>query len=212
MSRNCSNRGFAAIEALLIIVIIGLISTAGWFVHNNQKSDPVTAKSSAQTSSQPKPSATKTNPTTATKQTTNPSTTAFVNVIQEDGSIIQMTPEQFGKTDDQIAMLNMLHNTCTGADKNVTVNHSIDAAFKQDGNYAAMNTTPCDPVVSSINQLQGSGAGHYMHKNSTGLWVLDLATQMGPDCAKIDGLGYPNTIISQCVDYTTNPSTARAPR
>lgn len=202
MNKSHNNQsGFGVVELLLIVVIIGLIGFVGWYVHKaKQNTDQnLTVASSA---------------TQAKKKAASPTPTpafAFVNVIQDDTSITQVTPDKIAKTSDEIGILNALRAGCTGQDTYVTVNHAVfdgTLNFRQDGTHAVINATGCSPVAKSVADLGGSGANNYLHKTSTGTWKVDAAGQTEVSCGKVDGLGYPTTILSDCLDGTTS----RAPK
>jgi hypothetical protein len=196
--------GFGALEIVVVLVIIGIIGVMGFMVYKNQnQANP--AKSVATSTIKP---ATASHTKTATPSA---KTTPFVNVIQEDSSITQVTLDKIAKTADEASILTALHNACNGTDTYVTVNHVVfdgTPNFVQSGNYADINATACSPIAKTLDDLGGSGSANYLHKNSSGTWILDTSSQMTPSCAKIDGLGYPTSIISTCSDG----STARTPR
>lgn len=199
-----SETGFSPVEVVLALVIVALIGVVGFMVYNNHNNKPTTNTIAPTTTT--KPATTKTD----TPKSAIP-TTPFVNVIQDNSSITQETPEKIGKTADQIAILTALHNTCTGSNNYVTVDHAVfdgTLQFEQEGNYAAINATVCSPLAKARVDLGVSWSGNILHKNSSGTWILDSSSQMAPNCAKVDGLGYPSSILDICYDG----STARAPR
>jgi hypothetical protein len=185
-----NQKGFAALESLLIIVVVAIIGFTGWYALHAKK-------------------ATDKSLTTASSST--PTSVPFVNVIQADNSVTQETPEHAAKTSDQAAILTALHNKCTGSDNYVTINSAVfdgTTNFKQDGTHAVINASACSSIVKTIDDLEGSGANNFLHKTSSGSWTIDFAGQMGASCSEVDGLGYPATIIDSCLDGTTT----RAPK
>ncbi len=195
-----NEKGFSPVIVLVILVAV-LLGVVGFMVYKNQNKADDSPKSSTN-KAQSKETVSKTPPA---------ETAPFVNVIQDDSSITQFTPDKIAKTTDQAAILTALHNTCSGNDKYVTVSHVVfdgGPSFAQEGNYAEINATACTPLAKTLDDLGGSGSANYLHKNSSGTWVLDTSSQMTPSCAKVDGLGYPSSIIATCYDG----STSRAPR
>ncbi len=188
------------------MVVVILLGVVGWFVYKNH--NKTTSNSTTATTTTTKPAT-----TTTPAKTTTPATqvSPFVNVIQDDSSVVQVTPDKIAKTTDEVNILTALHNTCTASSTYVTVNHVVfdgNPNFKQDGNYAEINASACTNIAKTIDDIGGSGSANYLHKNSSGTWVLDTSSQMAPSCAKVDGLGYPTSIISSCYDG----STPRAPK
>ena len=203
LSKN--QKGFTAIEAVLIVVILVLIGVVGWLVYKNQHK--TTAVKIATTSSN-KPAA------TTHKSAVTPMV-PFINVIQSDNSVIQEVPNKIAKTGDEVDILTALHNTCTNKSAaNITVNTIVfngNSNFTQEGNYAVINAGLCDPPGSTIAAIGSNGADNYLHKNSSGSWIYDASsTGMPVSCSKVDGLDYPSLILSTCYDSST--SATRAPR
>jgi len=200
-----NQKGFSIALVLMVVVVVGLIGAVGWLVYDRQNNNRVIN-----------------NPATGldtnkqdTKQlqplTAPASAKSFINAIQDDDSVTQITPDKIAKTADQVAILTALHNKCAGNDNYVTVNNKVfdgKSNFMQDGNYAGINATACEPIIKTLNDLAGSGSVNYLHKNSSGAWIFDTSSQMAPDCAMVDGLGYPKSIISTCYEG----STPRAPK
>lgn len=200
---NKNEKGFGVVEIVLILVIVTVIGFVGFMIYNNHKATtPETTKTS--TSNTPET-------TTPTNNTNATPVTSFVNIIQDDESVTQSTPDRIAKTSDQIGVLNALHGRCKGDSNYVTVNHVVfddNTNYKQEGNYAYINANVCDNIVKNLDELVGSGTSNYLHKNSSGTWIFDTMTQEDPVCTDIDGLGYPSSIISKCFDG----SVTRAPR
>ena len=199
-----SQAGNGILIVLLVVMLVAAIAAAGWLVYKKQNdkkdADGYTSSNSSET------------PTDTDKKTgsslSTTSPTAYVNVIQDDDSVTQKKPEEVAKTADQLAILKVLHATCTNKYTYLTVNRVVfDGApnYIQDGNYAKINIGVCDDL---IKEPVGGSAAHYLHKNSAGTWVLDLGTQMLADCKKVDGLGYPKSVIETCLDGETE----RAPK
>jgi Tfp pilus assembly protein PilV len=199
------NAGFSVVEVLLVLVVLTIAGAVGFTVYNNQhKAKPVSATTAA-----PKTTSTVT-PPTPPKPPTPPE--AFVNVIQDDDSVIQVTPDKIAKTTDQANILTAMHNTCTSNSTYVTVNHIVfdgNTSFIQDGTHAKINATSCSDIAKTLDDLGGSGSSNLLHKNSAGTWIVDSSSQMLPQCSKVDGLGYPASIVSTCDEDGT---TQRAPK
>ena len=194
--------GFSTVEAVLILVIVALVGVVGFMVYKNQHK---TTTTSVATAVKPRTAT----PTKTTSRATQ--TTPFVNVIQDDSTVIQVTPDKIAKTDDEITILTALHDTCTDSLTYVTVNHVVfdgNSNFIQGGSHAKINASVCTGVAKTLDDIGGSGSANYLHKNSSGAWTLDTSSQMTPSCAKVDGLGYPMSIISSCYDG----SAPRAPK
>ncbi len=193
-----SQSGFGIVEALLIVVIVTVLAGAGYYVYNNHKSKSNPVSSTSTTANQ---QATDTHP--AATPSTAPKSVAFVNFVHSDGSVTQVTPDKVAKNADEIAILAAVHRSCTGKYTNVTVFTNVfsaDGGYKKVGNYAQLNVNACVAAATNNAEAGGSGANYYLHKNSAGAWVVDLETQMIPECSKVDGLGYPTQVISRCLD------------
>lgn len=205
-----NEKGFGAVESVLVLVIVVLIGIVGFMVYNNNKktNDKETDNATTNSSAKQETSTTGDNITAPIAKIT-----PFVNVIQSDSSVMQATPDKIAKTSDETNILTALHNSCSGDANYVTVNHAVfDGApnYKQDGNYAVINASVCDKVAKTMDDIGGSGAEHYLHKDGSGAWIFDASSQMEPSCANVDGLGYPRSIISTCFDDSTK--TDRVPR
>jgi len=202
MSKFTKNEnGFSGIEILMVVVIVALIGAVGYMVYKNkhQPTKVVTVTKTVVT------------PAQSNQSTTQDS--KFVNVIQKDNSVTQSTPENIAKTPDQISILRALHDSCAGqSDTNVTVNVVVfdgSTNFRQDGSHAVINAGVCDPVAKTIDVVSGDGSDRYLHQNSSGTWIFDASSAgLGIECAKVDGLGYPTSIIPTCYDSTTSKNRA----
>ena len=211
MKKN--EHGFGVVEILLIVVIVGILGFVGWYVWNSQKKTNTTLDNTSKSQSEPQKVTKKTTTVTSTTTKETPPS-EFVNVIQDNENVIQVAPSKIAKTADQAKILQALHELCKDATHSyVTVNHIVfdgNSNFKQDGNYAEINISRCDPKSNTLADLGGSGAATYLHKNSNGVWVYDIASQMGVLCKDVDGKGYPTTIIPDC--YQSDGTTTRAPK
>lgn len=206
MKIKSNQKGFSVVEGLLIVVLIGLIGFVGWYVWKSQTKKSVDTTGSS-------------NNIVNTKKTSQVATETpeddYINVIQADTSMTNVSPAKIAKTADQAKILQALHETCT--DKNmssVTVSYLVFAGgdnFKQSGNYAELNVSRCDPKTTNRDDIPGSGAATYLRKDSSGNWKLDFATQMGVFCANVDGKGYPASIIPSCYS-SDDATTTRAPK
>ncbi len=200
---NYNESGFSAVETILILVIVVLLGAVGYLVYRNNHKPTVanvtTAKSSTSSSAKP-------NTSPATPQGN------YVNVIQDNSTVTQVTPSKIAMTTDQAKILQAMHETCKDSSSaNVTVNHAVfDGSdnFRQSGNYAAINAGKCNTPVTTLDQLGGSGAMNFLHKNSKGAWVYDFGGQQAPLCSDVDGLGYPTIVLPTCV---TADGSTRAP-
>ena len=204
---NNNEKGFGIIEGLLIVAVVVLLGYVGYMVYKNHNKTTTPTTTSTTTT----PTKTTTAPTKTTPTTTQESN--YVNVIQSDSSVTQETPAQIAKTTDQANILKALHDSCSGqSTANVTVNIVVfdgSPNFKQDGTHAVINAGVCDKVGKTIDDVGGGGADRYLHKNSSGTWIFDASsTGLAIDCTKVDGLGYPTTILSTCYDSTTSSNRA----
>lgn len=192
MKYTTAKSGFSSFRLIMALVIVGLIGVVCLLVYNN-KQTTVAVQSAG--------SATNTAPV---------SSTAFINVIQEDGTITQEQPSTVAKNQDQIDILTVLHNRCTGSQTYITVNRvafdSGDNNFRIVGKYAYINASVCDAKAAKVDDLAGSGAANLLHKTAAGRWKFDLAGQMAPSCSQVDGLGYPASLVSSCSDGNTSRS------
>jgi hypothetical protein len=192
-------KGFGAVEAILIVIIIVLIGAVGYLVYKNNHKTVVTKV------------------VTVTKaidsSTSSPPQGNYVNVIQDDSSVTQVAPDKIAKTTDEAKILQVMHETCKdSSSSNVTVNHAAfdgSTNFKQSGNYASINAGKCDKPVTTLDQLGGSGALNFLHKNSQETWVYDFGGQQAPLCSDVDGLGYPTSVLPTCVNAD---GSTRAPK
>lgn len=196
MSKN-SERGFAAIEAVLIIIILAIIGFTGWYVwHSKQNADKVLSTPTSNT----------------TPNTETSSSEAYVEVIQADGTIKTMVPTQIAKTAAQKGILEAIKKTCKAPDNFVIVNYQVfdpsQGITTQDGGYAHTNSS-CGGKATNVSELAGSGSAIFLHQISgTTTWIVDDKTQQGVVCSAVDGKGYPATVVSQCLDNDT----VRAPK
>lgn len=192
MSIKDNQRGFGAIWAILVIITIALVVLVGLFVYRNHTS--------------------KTNSNSSKSVTTKP--TAYLNVVNDDGSITQATPESITKTADQVSILASLRARCDNTQWSyITVNKNVFSdkdLYKQDGNYAKIDAHVCVAPSKSISDYEGSGARYYLHRTDANTWVVDDGSQLEISCSKVDGRGYPKTIISEC--YDDSKSITRAPQ
>lgn len=182
------NDGFAAQALFLAVVVLALIGLTGYTVVKRNHADTKVSHNSV---------ASKDN------SDSSPSPDAFINVIQAEGSIVtQQSPKQLAKTADQEAILTSLHQGCSGTDTYVTVNQVVfdgNDNFKQDGNYAVINASRCEPIAHNLEELGGSGSAIYLHKTADNSWKVDLSTQMAPPCSDVSSLGYPKDIM-ECTE------------
>lgn len=192
MKYTTAKSGFSSLKLIMALVIVGLIGVVCLLVYNN-KQTTVAVQSAG-----------------SAINTASVSSTAFINVIQEDGTITQEQPSTVTKNQDQIDILTVLHNRCTGSQTYITVNHvafdSGDNNFQIVGKYAYINASICDAKAAKVDDLAGSGSANLLHKTAAGTWKFDLAGQMEPSCSQVDGLGYPVSLVSSCSDGNTSRS------
>lgn len=191
-----SNFGFSVVELLIVMVLIGVVCGVGYYVLQGKQSKNDSKAGTANNSTEDKSA------TISTSQNPN-----FVNVIQENNTVSQVTPEKIAKTPDQVSILTALYLSCAGEPSTqVTVNYVVfngDTNFKQSAEHAVINAGVCGPKGSTLDEVGGSSANSYLHKNFAGFWVLDDSSQDAPNCAKIDRLAYPATIVDSCNDGAT---------
>jgi hypothetical protein len=175
--------GFTAIEGIFAVLAVVVIAAAGYFAYQNYHK------------------------TSASTPTSKPQD-GYVNVIQSDNSLNQVTPEQIAKTTDQANILRALHDSCSGEpNHNVTVKSLVfdgRSDFIQDGTHAYIIAGVCDEVTNYLL------ASNYLHKNNSGTWILDASINGYLPCNQVDGLGYPADVIPAC--YVTSPDNQRAPK
>jgi hypothetical protein len=213
MIKNISKNenGFSAVAVALVAMVLVVIGASGYVVYKKQdkttnSQTPVTTTKSSSVKSK----------TTVPMQSQTASSYSYVNVVEADHSVIQVTPDKIAKTKDEANILTALHNgfSCTGSSNYITVGYNVfdgnDLNFKQNGNYAEINASVCSPTATTFSGLNNNDpAERYLHKSNTGTWVYDASTIGLPvDCTQVDGLGYPSNMISRCYDG----STTRAPK
>jgi uncharacterized protein (UPF0333 family) len=198
MPRKGNQSGFSALEGMLVLVIVVIVGFTGYYVwHSKQTADKTyNAAQSAQKS----------------VAALAPENAAFVEVIQADGSIQAVAPDKIAQNSAQQGVLDAVHKTCNSKDSFVVVNYQVFAPtsqglYVQDGGYAKIDTS-CGPKAATVDQLSGSGSATYLHQQTSGSWIVDIATQMAPSCSDFDGKGYPLSIVPQCTDGDT----VRAPK
>ncbi len=202
--KKLNQKGFGIVEILLVILLIGLVGGIGYYVYNQAlKNDTSNAPQSSVNTGY-------SNKQVAEVDNVSGTENAYVNVIQADDSIKEVTPDQIAKTDDQKGVLEAIHKSvCKAPDTNVVINQvtfTDGKNYRQVGDHAYINAgciksgTPRDSY--------GSGSATYLHKTGSA-WVVDVHTQMGPICSEVDGKGYPSGLIKDCYD-TDNSS--RAPK
>lgn len=207
MKLKYNQSGIAHFVLVIAVVIIGVIGFAGWKVWDSKNDDSSSSRDTKNNTSQEN----------KTESSSNSSElTDYVNVIQEDGSIIQVTPKKIAKTDDQAKILEVLHGMCKDTKNSYVVISSVvfdgNANFMQDGNYATINASRCYPIAFKLEDLGGSGSATYLHKDADGKWIFDTSSQMAVACEEVDGKGYPQTILASCGEDTASGYKTRAPK
>jgi len=180
-------KGFAAQEGLLILIIIAIIGGTGWYVLHSKNSANSVYKAADKVSSE--------QPVTSYDD--------FVSVAQKDGTDLWKTPKQAATTADQQAILTTIFKDKCDSTGNVGISYltfTNTELFKQDGNYAYINSG-CTNRTHDPNKQDGGGAAYFLHKNKKGEWMVDGLTQSeGPSCKAIDNKGYPASIVPKCFD------------
>jgi hypothetical protein len=120
-----------------------------------------------------------------------------------DSATVQTTNSQTNKTEpkttsdkDQIIALYKAKCNSTEVTDLRPVNQSLLSIF---GNYA----------TAAVGCEEGGGYRAYLMKGNNG-WEEILGTQQEPTCSKLDGKGFPASIVSECYDEETG--TMRAPK
>ncbi|NBW29047.1 hypothetical protein EBR37_01535 [bacterium] len=171
-----NKNGFSTVELILVLIVVGLIGLSAWLVYSKNNQSVSKVKYSE-----------------------------FVNSIQSDGKVVQVSPDKIASSQDQIKVLQALHDSCSGSDKYVTVSKNVfnDAhGYIQAGDkFVEINANTCN---SKLTSPEDGASANYLHKNNNGNWVLDAQSQQSPECSKVDYLGYPSVIIPTCYDGTTS--------
>ncbi len=202
--KKLNQKGFGILEILLVILLVCLVGGIGYYVYSQAlKNDTSNAPQSSVNTGY-------SNKQVAKGDKVSGNESAYVNVIQADDSIKEVTPGQIAKTDDQKGVLEAIHKSlCKAPDTNVVINHvtfTDGTNYRQVGDYAYINAGCIKP--GTPRDSYGSGSATYLHKTGN-TWAVDVHTQMGPICSDVDGKGYPSSLIKDCYD-TDNSS--RAPK
>lgn len=182
---NKTQKGFAVLESLLILVIIAIIGGIGWYaVHTKHQTDKILSQ------------ADKISQTTPVNKT--PSSTPAAKSPSSDAELIATAIAD--KCLESYPNINK-----TNLEKILLDNFSgSDSTLVLHGNYARAGST-CDDT----NNGQGGGFGSWLMKENSN-WKVAFNGQQPPDCSSVDGQGWPSDILSQCYDKSINDY--RAPK
>jgi hypothetical protein len=203
--KDFNSKGFAAVEAVLIVVILAIISGTGFYIYNANKETGKTLESSTESSTKSKVETKKINPEDAV---------LFAGADYKLYSISLLA-----LTADQKSMANVLDAQCkqTAEANQVLVastgtadlftGKDINNNFKKSGNFAVINMGCYDK--SAGGEQGGGGALHYLRKVSN-KWTFITASQSGVLCSDFDNTGVPSDILEKCYDELTD--SYRAPK
>ena len=158
--------GFAALQIIVLIVVLGAVGFIGWYVYNNRN--------------KPVKTSTVTSTTTPKTTTADEDRAAIVTAIKAECVIAY-------NQDENLKQYNI-------TDKMITVEISNDPEMKNyqvDGNYARVSAF-CN-VPNIIQDELGSGKTYFLSKQADGSWSVDQSGQMStPESEQIlKDLGYP---------------------
>jgi|SRR5579884_638154 len=193
MTLSKDQRGFSAIELILVILILLAICALGYEVaHKSKTAVPVTAS-------------TKVSPPAS--QTTTP---VDAKIYSDNTGLVLYEIDRLASTSDQKSIAAALDNVCQAhgdvqddtfvAITGVSNLFNDSNNFKLDGNYAKVNSGCFDKTAGT--PPDGSGANSYL-KRSGGSWLFVIAAQQATSCKLWDNNGVPKDIVSTCVDSST---------
>lgn len=169
-----TQKGFAALESLLILVIIAILGGTGYYVWNTQKQvDKTDAYTQRISQSTP--------PTTGTRSKTG--------ITEEARAIVAAIADYCKSTDPSVnkdSLEAALLKQYTAADGGQFLTTSDD--------YARASMT--------CNEKSQGGAAAFLRKID-GKWSVKYVTQQEMACDKVDGQGWPSGIIATCYDTAT---------
>jgi hypothetical protein len=169
-----NQKGFAALEGFLILVIITVVGGIGWYaIHTKHQTDKILSQADKISQS----SATlKDNPVYDKQKTISDITGVIVGRCIENGA--KSSPEGLG------SYLSTSYN-------------SGNSTLRVNGNYAYAGATCV--VADSFGK---SGFVVWLRKES-GSWQIIAQGQQSPDCKDFDGQGWPSSILDHCYDSVT---------
>jgi hypothetical protein len=211
--QRLNQRGFSAIEGLLLIIAVVLITFTGYYIYHAQKNTSATLNSASQVAK-------------SSPKTSSPTAAAVNPVVFHDSTGTAYEIALLAKTADQKGIAAALNKQCqanaqtngAGADNVVAVTGTkelftgTDPAnnFVMNGNFSKVNTG-CYDITKGGAQWDSGAANYYLEKQA-GQWTFVTASQMQPDCKDWDGTGVPSNIVSTCYDDTTTASRAPTPK
>lgn len=205
--KSLNQKGFAAIEAILIIVIISILGGTGYFVYHANKKTSDTYRSATQSSSSKKIKDTK--PKNA--------------VAYQDSEISAYSMSLIAKTSTQKAIASTLDEQCqkmiesrgikghdaiaiTGV-KDLFTNTQKPLNFEHVSNFVKVNTGCYDKTQGGAPE---PGGANYFLRLKASKWIFVTASQGQTDCKLWDGTGVPTKLVEVCSDEVTG--TDRAPK
>lgn len=203
MTRTKSNQGFAALEAILIIIIAALIGGVGYYVYTATNKTSQTLDE-ATLSSQSNSKVTQKNKTTVDVEKAllykDERGTAYrvLLLAMTDAQKAQATALDQGCAQDQPEGMNLVAYTGT---EHVFDGKDPNHNYVAEGDFARMNAS-CWDTNNKSDQFDGA-AMHYFQKKS-GKWVVVETSQQTVTCENWDHTGVPASIVDDCWDTSTN--------
>jgi hypothetical protein len=188
-------KGFSAIEALLITLVVAIVGGTGYYVwHANHNSDNTYS------------SATK-------SATSSPEKKAVAKPLYSSGEIALYNLADLANTSDEKGVVQAMKVKCdqlfaaspdpVPANKVVVVGikttFSDSSVYASSGGFARMSTrcasTPVQPE---------DGGGLFVFRKVGGTWQYLFGGQAGASCSDVDHLHVPSVIVNECYDDNTN--------
>jgi type II secretory pathway pseudopilin PulG len=178
-----TQRGFSAVEALLLVIIIGILVGVGWYVWHSQKQVDKTYSQTANSSAAPK--------IKSKASSTSESSTTLDN-IQYDPPVVISSSSDSAK----------LTNT-TKAFKDFVAGQLTIIASSENANAC---TKPAITVSKIVKGKFSQGDVNACNSYSL-LWVLSGSAwqkvdeqDRGFSCTIINQYSIPNTLVAKCLD------------
>jgi hypothetical protein len=183
-------RGFAVAEGVLIFAVIAIIAGTGYYVWNSTQATNKNLDNAAKSSS---------SAVGASRSTSVGTGSSANNTSLEIEAIAVAIANDCKATDssvneDNLKAILLKTYKSSGNDQYIVV---ADGYAR-----ASMN---CDDK----NSGQGGGAAAFLKKEAD-KWTIKFITQQELTCEKVEGQGWPKSILAQCYDITT--SSDRAPK